>query len=127
MHSYLEGNPFRIQLGQYRDHLLHLKTRWTSPLASSIRFDSHVAEASSVAAGLTGFREPLFKWTGVTNAIEAGVDAGIQDDDDQVDENLPAHEPLPWVLRDDRRRLRCARVRLTLFSLPEHLLINPAL
>lgn len=87
-----QGHPFRIQLGQYRDHLLHLKTRWSSPLASSIRFDSHVADASLVAARLTGHLEPSFKWAYVTNALDAGVDGGIQDDEDQLDENLPHHD-----------------------------------
>ncbi|KJA14936.1 hypothetical protein HYPSUDRAFT_412056 [Hypholoma sublateritium FD-334 SS-4] len=87
-------NPFYIQLGQYRDHLLHLKTRWTNPLASSVRFDSHVAEASSVASKLTGHLEPVFKWTYVTNSLEVGADAEGQDNQDQLDENLPHHELL---------------------------------
>lgn len=89
--EHTQGDPFCIQLGQYRDHLLHLKTRWSNPLASSIRFDSHVAEASLIASRLTGRLEPAFKWTYVTNVCEAGTDA---DDQDQQDANLSHHEIL---------------------------------
>ncbi|PPR04246.1 hypothetical protein CVT26_004191 [Gymnopilus dilepis] len=38
------------QLASYRDHLLHLKTRWTNPLASTIRFDAHIEEADDIAS-----------------------------------------------------------------------------
>ena len=90
---YLKGNPFRIQLGQYRDHLLHLKIRWANPLASSIRFDSHVAEASSVASRLTGHSEISSQWSYVSNATEVDADADNQDGE-EMDANLPHHELL---------------------------------
>ena len=88
------GNAFRVQLGQYRDHLLHLKTRWSNPLASSVRYDSHILEASSTASRLTGHSQPLFRWAYVTNTAEGGLSADAQDDQDELDENLPQHELL---------------------------------
>ncbi|KAF8178009.1 hypothetical protein BJ912DRAFT_856565, partial [Pholiota molesta] len=73
---------FGVQLGRYRDHLLHLKTRWSSPLASAIRFDSHVLDASRVASQLSGCPEPIFKWIYMTDTIEDGMDSDTPDNRD---------------------------------------------
>ena len=38
-----------ISLEQYRSHLLHMKSRWVTPMASSVRFDAHVQFSKSQA------------------------------------------------------------------------------
>lgn len=50
----MPGRLFSVQLGQYRDHLLHLKSRWASTLAPAFQFDSHVIQASQIASELIG-------------------------------------------------------------------------
>ncbi|PPR06800.1 hypothetical protein CVT26_003865 [Gymnopilus dilepis] len=50
------------QLASYRDHLLHLKTRWTNPLASTIRFDAHIEEADNIANQHRGPAEASPTW-----------------------------------------------------------------
>jgi hypothetical protein len=43
-----------VPMKKWREQLLHLKTRWTNPFASAIRFDSHVSTAREVAERLAG-------------------------------------------------------------------------
>jgi hypothetical protein len=38
-----------IPLTRYRDHLLQMKSRWVTPMASSIRFDAHIQLSKSRA------------------------------------------------------------------------------
>ncbi|KAF9479003.1 hypothetical protein BDN70DRAFT_807721 [Pholiota conissans] len=71
---------FSVQLDQYRNLLLHLKSRWSSPLASALRFESHVQEAASVAQRLTGSQELQRKWVCVTSTADEGVFAGEAQD-----------------------------------------------
>lgn len=60
------GAAFRVHLSNYRDQLLHLKSRWSSPLASAVRFDSHVQDALQVALKLTGSPAPDPRWISLT-------------------------------------------------------------
>lgn len=59
-----------------------MKTRWSSPLASAIRFDSHVSDASRVASQLSGCSEPIFKWIYTTDTIEDATDSDAPDNRD---------------------------------------------
>lgn len=43
-----------VLLQQRCDRLLHLKTHWTNPLSSSLRFESHIDNATRVAQRLSG-------------------------------------------------------------------------
>ena len=54
----------------YRDHLLHLKTRWTNPLASAIRFDAHIKEADNIADWLKGPSAAPTTWLNKTVDVE---------------------------------------------------------
>ncbi len=47
-----------------------------------------------VASRLTGQSETSFRWTYVTNTPGVGADADAQDDDEELDANLPHHELL---------------------------------
>jgi ligand-binding SRPBCC domain-containing protein len=49
---------FKIQLEQRRDHLLHLKSRWTNSLASALRFNSHIANVPDVLQRTLGIALP---------------------------------------------------------------------
>jgi hypothetical protein len=58
-----------VQLQQRRSHLLLLKSRWTSPLASDVRFDSHITNVPNVLQRLSGVTLPPSTLTWTTPAI----------------------------------------------------------
>lgn len=60
-----------LQLTRHRDHLLHLKPRWSNPLASAIRFDACVKEASEIANQVTGsFQPSSVPWINTTTDVD---------------------------------------------------------
>ena len=46
-----------IPLSQYRDRLMHQKSRWVTPMASALRFDAHVENSKILARQSTGKRQ----------------------------------------------------------------------
>lgn len=57
-----------VPLSQHRDRLLHLKTRWTNSMASSVCFDAHVNSAKELASHISGNESP-FQVTWIEESI----------------------------------------------------------
>ncbi len=80
------GGLYSIHLRQYRDQLLHIKSRWSNHLSSSIRFESHVEQASLVASQVTGHPDPPCRWIYVENNV---TDTCYDSDDPDQDHTQP--------------------------------------
>ncbi|PPQ97512.1 hypothetical protein CVT26_006536, partial [Gymnopilus dilepis] len=89
-----------IQLSQRRDELIHLKSRWTSSLASSIRFETHINTAVKQAEALTGqtCATPL-KWIVLTT--EAGSSAERDGSESAEDDEQALAEDDEQTLADE--------------------------
>jgi hypothetical protein len=72
-----------ILLQQHQVRILHLKSRWSNPLASDLHFETHINTAKAIAESLAGGllqSQPLI-WT---QPVVMEVDVQEEDDDDNV-------------------------------------------
>jgi hypothetical protein len=84
-----------LLLQQRRERLLHLKTRWSSPLASTVRFDCHVTNAVDIAQRIScPTASTTLVWT-IPVTIESLTTAH---DDSNLPEVIMPPEPLPTTL-----------------------------
>ncbi|PPR07291.1 hypothetical protein CVT24_007353 [Panaeolus cyanescens] len=93
-----QNDSIKIPLTQYRDHILHLKSQWTSELASDLRYESHVKEALRLATkhfGITFNQQTPLGSVVTADVVESeevmevgdlreSLEAAIQDDRDIV-------------------------------------------
>ncbi|KAG2111091.1 hypothetical protein DEU56DRAFT_936200, partial [Suillus clintonianus] len=82
---------FTFPLQQRRDHILQLQTKWVTPLASSVRFDSNATAAVNLAITLCGSKGPsedvIYRLVPTSLAL---ADPSPEDDTDEY--NAPAFE-----------------------------------
>jgi hypothetical protein len=77
-----------IPLQQRRNRLLHLKSRWSNPLATALRFESHISNAKRIAERVAGASAPpLLTWTVPTVLV---VKDSFEEGQAPHDDNLPA-------------------------------------
>ena len=101
-------SSLNIPLSQYRDHLLHQKSRWVTPMASSIRFNAHVERSQM---------KPLWIYEprSSSSRIQPNPAVIITPSDDNLDiessdsdvEDLPGalHEPDDILLTEELQTL----------------------
>ncbi|KAN0087822.1 hypothetical protein V8E55_006443 [Tylopilus felleus] len=82
-----ENEDFALFLQQHRDHMLSLRSCWTSPLVSAARFESRTTEAISLATSLArGTHQISLVWVEPivleTSAIMLEEDTGVLMDSD---------------------------------------------
>ena len=103
MLKFIADVHLNLLLQQRRERLLHLKSGWTNPLASMVRFDCHVTSAVDTAQRLSGHttHETPLVWTIPTTAVTATLD-----DSEVIASNIPEDlevlDPLPATLDSDQ-------------------------
>jgi hypothetical protein len=92
-----------LLLQQRRERLLHLKSGWINPLASTMRFNCHVTSAVDTAqhlSGRTAYVAPLV-WTIPATTVTVMLD-DLEVVAGNVTEDLEMSDPLPTTLDSDQ-------------------------
>lgn len=88
-------------LRQRRSHLLQLQTRWTTPLASSLRFVSRAKDALKTAIALSGGSQlPTAYWLNTTPLVVAEREGELDDVEFTEPQDLLAFESERATLAD---------------------------
>jgi len=96
-----------IPLEQYRDHLLQMKPRWVTPMASSVRFDTYVKMAKSRAREVMELPERQdIRWISPTviPASTEGFIAEVMDEEESFEDYPCSNEPDHVLLAEELQK-----------------------
>jgi len=99
-HQTTTDELLHVHLKNRMDRLLLLKTRWTTPLGSAVRFDLHVANATEIARRILGIAQPSRSLTWISTTYPEKFFTLADDEDDIADDGICENDCTPEVDSD---------------------------